>query len=170
MRNGLTKTNGIHLVIEDREKSPSILSNGISVKPGAETNVGLKIATISRLRAPYASNCMTAYLQDGVDELDFLAEFDYSAKNCKSWCYIGTIIDFCNCFDHTMLEGIIVEQFLERKQAWNMSVCNKTAGSPQYDCVRNIMHAEDEAEESLTGSCSCGAECQETEYKVTIYH
>ena len=46
MRNGLSKTNGIHLVIEDRDKSPSILSNGISVKPGSETNIGLKISTI----------------------------------------------------------------------------------------------------------------------------
>ena len=64
MRNGLTKANGIHVVIEDRDKSPSILSSGISVQPGAETNIGLKKTTISRLEAPFASDCMSSYLYD----------------------------------------------------------------------------------------------------------
>ena len=81
MRNGLTKTNGIHIVIEDTKKSPSILSNGISVKPGAETNIGLKIGTISRLEAPFARKCRTSYPHEDFDQVRFLAYFEYSAKN-----------------------------------------------------------------------------------------
>ena len=167
MRNGLTKTNGIHLIIEDRDKSPSILSNGISVKPGEETNIGLKMATISRLEAPFASNCMKTYLHEGMSQLYFLAYFDYSAKNCKSWCYIGMILEVCKCFEHTLMEGIVVEQFLEWKRAWNITLCDKKTTSPQYDCVKSLLRTEDQ--EALIHNCSCGAECFETEYKVVCH-
>ena len=167
MRNGLTKTNGIHLVIEDTKKSPSILSNGISVKPGAETNIGLKIGTISRLEAPFASKCRIRYPHENFDRVRFLAYFEYSAKNCKSWCYIGMILDTCHCLEHTIMEGILAEDFLEWVQHFNISICKSTAGSPQYDCVRNVLLSEDH--EALIQNCSCGAECFETEYKVIVY-
>ena len=167
MRNGLSKTNGIHLVIEDRDKSPSILSNGISVKPGSETNIGLKISTISRLEAPYASKCMKSYLFDGFKLNTFLTFFDYSAKNCKSWCYIGTILELCNCFEHTLMEGIVVDQFVKWRGQSNVKLCDKIPGSPNYECVRKIILAEDQ--EALTKECLCGAECNETEYKVSSH-
>ena len=167
MRNGLSKTNGIQLVIEDRDKSPSILSNGISVKPGSETNIGLKISTISRLEAPYASKCMSSYLFDGFKYNTFLTYFDYSAKNCKSWCYIGRILDVCNCFEHTLMEGIVAEQFVKWKGQSNMTLCDKRTGSPNYECVQKIVLTEDQ--EALTKECFCGAECNETEYKVSSH-
>ena len=168
MRNGLTKTNGIHLVIEDREKSPSILSNGISVKPGSETNIGLKISTISRLEAPFASKCMRSYLFDALKHNTFLSFFDYSAKNCKSWCHIGRILKVCNCFEHTLMEGIVAEQFVSWKEQSNLTHCDQRSGSPNYECVRNLLFAEDQ--EALTKECFCGAECNETEYKVIILY
>ena len=167
MRNGLTKADGIHLVIEDRDKSPSILSNGVSVKPGAETNIGLKITTISRLKAPFASNCTSSYLFADFKHNSFLTLFDYSAKNCKSWCYIGRILQECECFDHTLMEGIIVQEFLNWKRNFNLTLCDKTVGSPQYQCVKKLLFTEDQ--ESLAGSCFCGEECNETEYKVAFH-
>ena len=167
MRNGLSKTNGIHLVIEDRDKSPSILSNGISVKPGSETNIGLKISTISRLEAPFASKCAKSYLFDEFKYNTFLTYFDYSAKNCKSWCYIGMILDTCHCLEPTIMEGILAEDLLGWIQHSNISICKNTAGSPQYDCVRNVLLSEDH--EALIQNCSCGAECFETEYKVIVH-
>ena len=48
MRNGFTESSGIHIVIEESKKSPSVLSNGISIQPGTETNIGLKLSTLSR--------------------------------------------------------------------------------------------------------------------------
>ena len=46
MRNGLTTTNGIHVVIEDSRISPSIISEGLSVQPGTEVSIGLQKTTI----------------------------------------------------------------------------------------------------------------------------
>ena len=171
MRNGLTKTNGIHIVIEDTKKSPSILSNGISVKPGAETNIGLKIGTISRLESPFASKCRISYPHERFDRVRFLAYFEYSAKNCKSWCYIVMILDTCHCLEHTIMEGVLAEEFLEWIQHFNISICKNTAGSPQYDCVRNVLLSQDHGAWMQLASldCSCGAECFETEYKVIVY-
>ena len=164
MRNGLSKTSGIHLVIEDRDKSPSILSNGISVKPGSETNIGLKMSTISRLEAPFASKCMKSYLLDDFKYNTFLTFFDYSAKNCKSWCYIARILDACNCFEHTLMEGIVVDEFVKWNRKTNVKLCDKRSGSPNDECVRNLILADDQ--ENLLKDCFCGAECNETEYKV----
>ena len=165
MRNGLTKANGIHIVIEDRDKSPSILSNGISVQPGAETNIGLKKTTISRLEAPFASDCMSSYLYYNFKQSSFLALFKYSAKNCKSWCYIEKILEECSCFDHTLMEGIVVDEFLNLKQKYNFTLCDTTSGSHHgSDCVNKLLFTEDQ--EALIVDCFCGSECEETEYRV----
>ena len=165
MRNGLTKANGIHVVIEDRDKSPSILSNGISVQPGAETNIGLKKTTISRLEAPFASDCMSSYLYENFKQSSFLALFKYSAKNCKSWCYIEKILEECSCLDHTLIEGIVVDEFLNAKQKYNFTLCDTTSGSHHgSDCVNKLLFAEDQ--DALIVDCFCGSECEETEYRV----
>ena len=167
MRNGLTKANGIHVVIEDRDKSPSILSNGISVQPGAETNIGLKKTTISRLKAPFDSGCISSYLMDEFKQNSFLTLFEYSSKNCKSWCYIEKILEECNCFDHTLMEGVMVEEFLNAKQKYNFTLCDTTSGSHHgSDCVNKVLFTEDQ--EALIGDCFCGSECKETEYRVSV--
>ena len=167
MRNGLTKANGIHVVIEDRDKSPSILSNGISVQPGAETNIGLKKTTISRLKAPFDSDCKSSYLMEEFKQNSFLTLFEYSSKNCKSWCYIEKILEECSCFDHTLMEGVMVEEFLNAKQKYNFTFCDTTSGSHHgSDCVNKVLFTEDQ--EALIGDCFCGSECKETEYRVSV--
>ena len=167
MRNGLTKANGINVVIEDRDKSPSILSNGISVQPGAETNIGLKKTTISRLKAPFDSDCKSRYLMEEFKQNSFLTLFEYSSKNCKSWCYIEKILEECNCFDHTLMDGVMVEEFLNAKQKYNFTLCDTTSGSHHgSDCVNKVLFTVDQ--EALIGDCFCGSECKETEYRVFV--
>ena len=94
MRNGLTTTNGIHVVIEDSRISPSIISEGLSVQPGTEVAIGLQKATISRLPDPFKSRCIDEYRYEPISGIAELSLFQYSAKNCKSWCYIHAILEF----------------------------------------------------------------------------
>ena len=80
MRNGLTETNGIHFVIEDSEKSPSIISNGISVQPGTEANIGMEKTEISRLKDPFESSCVESYETEIMAGIHFLEQFEYSSN------------------------------------------------------------------------------------------
>ena len=167
MRNGLTESNGIHIVIEDSQKSPSILSNGISIQPGTETNIGLKVTTLSRLKSPFSSECTDQYQGAEVKEIKFLNYFKYSSKNCKSWCYIVVIHDTCKCWDLSLMEGVIVQDFLKWSKLRDMRICEKRNESSESACVRNVLYGDDQ--NFLTERCMCHAECKEVEYKVMIF-
>ena len=163
MRNGLTEANGIHIVIEDSKKSPSIISNGISVQPGTETNIGLKMSKISRLKAPFESSCLESYESDRIN-VTFLNKFEYSSKNCKSWCYIILIITFCRCFEQSLIEGVLAQEFVGWKDTYKFSFCQQEIGSENAICVKNVTTSINA--DVLTERCLCGAECSETEFKV----
>ena len=108
---------------------------------------------------------MSSYLYDNFKNNSFLALFEYSAKNCKSWCYIEKILEECSCLDHTLIEGIVVDEFLKAKQKYNFTLCDTTSGSHHgSDCVNKLLFAEDQ--EALIVDCFCGSECEETEYRV----
>ena len=164
MRNGLTESNGIHIVIEDNNKSPSILSNGISIRSGTETNIGLKITNISRLQSPYSSECTDTYQWEALNSMKFLKYFQYSSKNCKSWCYITIIQEACDCFDLSLMEGIVVDEFANWSKAANLTLCEQRIGSSDSDCVKDVLNSEHQ--QFLTDRCKCHAECREIEYKV----
>ena len=166
MRNGLTESNGMHIVIEDSRKSPSILSNGISIQPGTETNIGLKVTTLSRLKSPFSSECTDQYQGEEMKNINFLTSFEYSSKNCKSWCYIVVIYQKCNCWDLSLMEGVIVQEFVKWSKMRNLTPCEKRNGSSESACVRNLLYGDDQS--FLTERCMCHAECKEVEYKVVI--
>ena len=75
------------------------------------------------------------------------------------------ILEVCDCFEHTLMEGIVVDEFVKWNRQSNVKLCDKRTGSPNYECVRKIILTEDQ--EALTKGCLCGAECNETEYKVS---
>ena len=163
MRNGLTEANGIHIVIEDSRKSPSIISNGISVQPGTETNIGLKMSKISRLKTPFESSCIEDY-KSKLFNVTFLNRFEYSSKNCKSWCYLILIIAYCDCFEQSLIEGVFAREFVGWQDTYNFKYCQQEIGSEDEICVKNVTTTL--PQEYLTDLCSCGAECLETEFKV----
>ena len=165
MRNSLTKTNGIYIVIEDSRKAPSIISKGISVQPGSEVNIGLQKTTISRLEHPYKSNCANEYRYKPISYIPALNFFEYSAKNCKSWCYIMQVIEKCGCFYSTLLEWINAGQIKDWIGAnENVTFCQESKESKDAQCVQNL--TVDYDQDFATDMCMCDPECQETEFMV----
>lgn len=161
----MTKTNGIYIVIEDSRKAPSIISKGISVQPGSEVNIGLQKTTIGRLEHPYRSNCVNEYRYKPISAISALHVFEYSAKNCKSWCYIDLIRAKCGCFYATLMEWIGTGQI----KNWiganeNFTFCEESKESKDAQCVKNL--TVDYDQDFATEMCMCDPECQETEFKV----
>ena len=167
MRNGFTESSGIHIVIEESKKSPSILSNGISIQPGTETNIGLKLSTLSRLKSPFSSDCADEYHWEELKNIKFLRNFEYSSKHCKSWCYMVEIHATCGCYELSLMEGMRVRDFIDWNTNFNLTVCEQRDGSPQSACVRSVLYSKDQS--FLIKKCKCHAECSEVEYKVTKF-
>ena len=167
MRNGFTESSGIHIVIEESKKSPSVLSNGISIQPGTETNIGLKLSTLSRLKSPFSSDCADEYHWEELKNIKFLRNFEYSSKHCKSWCYMVEIHANCGCWELSLLEGMRLRDFIDWNTNFNLTICEQRDGSPQSACVRSVLYSKDQA--FLIKKCKCHAECSEVEYKVTKF-
>ena len=167
MRNGFTESSGIHIVIEESKKSPSILSNGISIQPGTETNIGLKLSTLSRLKSPFSSDCTDEYHWEVLRNIKFLRNFEYSSKHCKGWCYMVEINEKCNCWELSLLEGMRLRDFKDWNTNFNVTLCERRDGSSQSACVKRVLYSKDQA--FLIKKCRCHAECSEVEYKVTKF-
>ena len=162
MRNGINERSGVHIAIEHNKKTPSIVSKGISVMPGTETNIGLHKSQILRLSEPYKSNCTLKYLDETVHFMAGSRSF-YSSKICKGLCFISTFWKACGCIHPSLVEGYLIEVWFKRVSG-HVRACNVTQGSDDYLC---IMTRGEEKEYNLEGViCSCGPECIEDRYKV----
>ena len=62
MRNGMTHDQGAKVIIHDPSKPPNIVSEGIPVRPGTSSNIGLQLEVLHRLEAPYQSNCTSEWV------------------------------------------------------------------------------------------------------------
>ena len=160
MRNGINKRSGIHLVIEDAAKSPSIVSKGISVMPGTETNIGMQINTVLRLFHPYKSNCTNVYHNKKV-EARIGSDFEYSSTVCKGLCLSLKFYETCDCMYTTMIEGFTMKNWFSRVDRQTaVRICNVTQGSGDYDCMSLAYHLVEK------DTCGCKPECEEKRYKV----
>ena len=166
MRNGLTRTSGAKFVLEDSKKSPSIVSNGISVRPGTETNIGMLMKTITRLHSPYKSKCEDDYLMGRMNVIGFIRNFEYSARNCKSWCYIFKLFDKC-CFAEDLVEGVMPDQFDVWMGKYNVTIefCKHLPDSDDQRCISKVREELDNADGG--DDCQCHAECEETQIMVS---
>ena len=149
MRNGLTPSRGAHIVIEYSTELPNVISEGISVAPGRETMVSLKMSENWRLKAPYG-NCTDDILDPDVQEM-YPPFFKYSAKSCNAFCFIVNTMRECSCMVAEQIGGIMLDQY--DKLTTNKSRCEK--GS---NCNSNP--------EKWFIPCDCSAECNDTIYHV----
>ena len=150
MRNGLTQNRGAHIVIEYTSELPNVISEGISVSPGAETMVSLKKLEISRLKDVNYGNCTDEILDSGIKAM-YPPEFKYSAKSCNAFCLIVNTMRECNCMKETEVGGIMLHNYDELKKDKPRCMTNsKCMGNP----------------EDWFKPCSCNAECYDTLYQV----
>lgn len=161
MQNGINQRSGVHIVIENNTKTPSIVSKGISVMPGTETNIGLQTTKILRLSTPFKSNCTNSYLYEPLKAIKS-SDFAYSAKNCKGMCYVIKIYKGCKCVHPTLVEGMKIEDFFGSFQG-SYRTCNITEDSNDNKCLLSLPADTWEND----NPCDCNPECTEGRYKVS---
>ena len=149
MRNGLTPSRGAHVVIEYASELPNVISEGISVAPGAETMVSMKMSEIGRLKQPFGT-CVDDILDKRIQKM-YPPSFKYSAKSCNAFCFIVNTIEVCNCTVETEIGGVLLEKYDELNE-------NNVRCESNSTCKANP--------ESWFQNCSCSAECNDTIYHV----
>ena len=160
MQNRINQGSGVHVVIENDTKIPSIVSKGISVVPGAETHIGLQTTKILRLEAPFKSNCTRRYLDETLKQI--LGEVEYSSKNCKGMCYVIKFYEGCNCIHPVLFEGLKIEVYYDNLGVGQKKVCNITLGSNDMNCMTALL--TEMIEDPYP--CDCNPECVEGRYRV----
>ena len=162
MRNGINQRSGVHIVIDSNTKIPSIVSKGLSVMPGAETNIGLTSKKIRRLRQPFKSNCTDAFNAERVRNFTGNG-FRYSSTICKGMCYGSIFLEVCGCVHPTFIEGLLLMQWNDLGTT-KIRICNITEGSKDIVCS-NTTGFPTVSKENV---CDCNPECHEGKYRVTF--
>ena len=153
MRNGLTKSTGAHIVIEDSSELPNIIADGFSTSTGRETSISLKLTNVTRLEYPYGSHCVDEITNDTVRLLSNTS-FKYSAKSCNSFCYVVNTNNRCNCYQPEEAGGIEMERYDALSSEFTR--CDRAHKS----CLQNV-HAD-------FHSCNCQPECNERIFSVQL--
>ena len=162
MRNGINQRSGVHIVIENNTKIPSLVSKGLSVMPGTETNIGLTLKKVQRLRNPYKSNCTNNFDAERISNITG-NWFRYSSTICKGMCFGSIFVEVCGCVHPSLIEGISLERWMGVAAA-KVRICNVTEGSEDYVCAgTNVLNKV--IEENI---CDCKPECYEGKYRVTF--
>ena len=162
MRNGINQRSGVHIVIENNTKIPSLVSKGLSVMPGTETNIALTSKRIRRLRQPYKSNCTDEFDAKRVSILTGNG-FSYSSTICKGMCCASIFLEVCGCVHPSLIEGVLLERWVGVSAA-RVRICDVKEGSEDYVCASTIGFRK-VSEENL---CDCNPECDEGKYRVTF--
>ena len=97
MRNGINQRSGVHIVIDSNTKIPSIVSKGLSVMPGAETNIGLTSEKFEDYDNPSTATAQTILM---VKELIISRETGFAilpkfAKECAMLQFFLKFADVC---------------------------------------------------------------------------
>ena len=156
MRNGLTKSTGAHIVIEESSELPNIIADGFSTSTGRETSISLKLTNVTRLEYPYGSHCVDEITNDSVRLLSDTS-FKYSAKSCNSFCYVVNTLGKCNCYQPEQAGGILMEHYDKLSAEYDRC---ETQNDEQQSCLKDA-HANFD-------SCNCQPECNEKIFSVQI--
>ena len=153
MRNGLTRSTGAHIVIEDSSELPNINADGFSTSTGRETSISLKLTNVKRLEKPYGSKCVNDITNSSVLSMAD-DSFKYSAKSCNSFCYIVNTNNSCNCYLPEEAGGIKMEHYDTLSSQFVR--CHRE----QDSCLKEV-HAH-------FHSCDCQPECDEKIFSVKL--
>ncbi|XP_038078960.1 uncharacterized protein LOC119746217 [Patiria miniata] len=140
---------GVRVSINPNHIRPNPAENGITVKPGTVTSLGLRYNYVLRKGHPYGE-CLknvtnTKIIADG--EIKISSSDHYDRELCKKTCIHEYIRKYCGCSDTLELNG-------ER-----CSLLNKT----QEVCTQLVYYLSQH--NNLT--CSCPQQCSEVYYTKT---
>ena len=154
MKNGLTKSLGIHLVIEDSVELPNIAADGLSIPTGTETLIALKMTTLERLPSPYKSKCVSKITNASISVLAS-NESKYSAKSCNSFCYVVNSNNTCGCYNPEAVGGVPLQEYNRLSKVFRR--CNLNTDIDKQ-CMKTVA--------ANYSPCGCRPECKDIIYKV----
>ena len=154
MKNGLTKSLGTHLVIEDSLELPNIAADGISIPTATETLIALKMTTLERLPRPYSSKCVSKITNATIDGF-YSSVFKYSAKSCNSFCYVLNTNNTCGCYNPEAAGGVPLHEYDRLSKIFRR--CNPNNGA-DTQCLQKVA--------TNFSPCGCNPECKDIIYKV----
>ncbi|XP_060598496.1 FMRFamide-activated amiloride-sensitive sodium channel-like isoform X2 [Ruditapes philippinarum] len=136
---------GIRIVFHEHGTYPLPSHEGITLSPGSETNIGLRMVRILRLPEPYG-NCS--------DGREFARKYQkkYSISACYEFCRILEIIETCNCLPAEAPDEVPLNKT-------SLPVCNTTEEAVEK-CILKVNVELDNGDIS----CDCHPPCRETVY------
>ncbi|KAK3790663.1 hypothetical protein RRG08_048787 [Elysia crispata] len=146
---GIANSKGIQVVIHDQGTLPFPEEDGMAVKAGTETFIGLRRVEISRLGSPYGK-CTSAE--------DFMAKnkIKYTRTACQKVCRESRTRHVCGCYDIMQQE---VNSVLKRSR--NLKACQT---KEELQCALKISTRF----ENNMDICDCYRPCRETTFEKTV--
>ncbi|XP_045176367.2 degenerin mec-4-like [Mercenaria mercenaria] len=140
---------GIRLVLHEPGTYPLPTDEGLTLGPGTETNIGLKLVRLSRLGEPYS---------DCVKGLEFAKRYKkkYSTSACYQFCRIIKTMEVCKCIPVDAPDDISLNSTA-------LPVCNSTIVSEKI-CLLNI----DIGFNNGNYECDCQGPCKEVVFEKTM--
>ena len=127
------------------------------LQPRSATNLAVETTHLSRLPAPYQSQCISDYPKHIKPLLGQSVGMLYSMQICTSLCLRSMYFQHCDCYTYESFEGDILTSFSEH------AFCN-----PRNLEVKNCLDNLTTTTDFDTICKECKPECNFTKYTVSF--
>ncbi|GFN77780.1 amiloride-sensitive sodium channel subunit gamma [Plakobranchus ocellatus] len=148
---GIASSRGIQVIVHDQGTLPFPDEEGIAVKSGSETRIGLRRLQISRLGKPFGE-CTP------IEEFKKQYGVKYTRTACQNFCRQERTTRTCGCYD---IEAQETNMILKLSRNW--TAC-KTA--EEIQCALRLA-LQLEADQSV---CGCHSPCKHEFLKLVVYY
>ena len=158
MQNTRTQVKGAYIVLHDPRQTPSFQKDAMLLQPRTLTNIAVDTTHLSRLPAPYQSQCISDY-PDYIKSMigQSAGGMLYSMQVCTNFCYRDSFYQACGCYTFESFEGDVLASFSQQP------LCNSSNWEVGY-CIQNHTFSLD-----FDNMCSeCKPECDRIKYKVSF--
>ena len=123
MLNKLSKKAGARIVIHDPANPPLPDEYGMDLRPNTASSIAVQLTNITRLEAPFISNCTSGWNQTGYTNINTTIRYTLAVNSLFCFCLHLT----CNFGFHRVVKGIVY-----KKASWtNVNVSIPTLSSPR---------------------------------------
>eukprot|EP00093_Oithona_nana_P002160 02160.XXX_2468_3350_1 [CDS] Oithona nana genome sequencing. len=105
MLNKLSKKAGARIVIHDPANPPLPDEYGMDLRPNTASSIAVQLTNITRLEAPFISNCTSGWNQTGYTNIN--TTIRYTLASCQRYCVQKSIVDECQCFHPNLVQSKI---------------------------------------------------------------
>lgn len=157
----LSSTSGLVIYVHNHTYTLTEEDNGIQVQPGTEVSIAIDRTYVKKLPKPY-SDCFESIESVDIKNAELIARTInltniYTQQYCLQLCFQNFLIQFCDCYDHT----------LPNFSPPGLKACSKFIDS-LYNCqflIKRLFYNGKNDEHCLK---SCPKECDYVKYDTTI--